>query len=72
MLPTGSIGKKYVVETTRLLNASTSNSPMKDIAFKAIHVKPSLLLQKSSKTSKSKDHTKALERRITLWLLKSK
>ena len=31
MLPTGSIGKKYVVETTKLLNAWTSNSPMKDI-----------------------------------------
>ena len=67
MLPTGSIGKKYVVETTKLLNAWTSNSLMKDIAFKAIHIMPSLLLQKPSKTSKAKDHTKALERRMELW-----
>ena len=68
MLPTGSIGKKYVVETTKLLNAWTSNSPMKDIAFKAIiHIMPSLLLQKPRKTSKAKDHTKALERRMELW-----
>ena len=48
MLPTGSVGKKYVVETTRLLNAWSSNSPMKDIAF--IPIVPSLLLQKPSKT----------------------
>ena len=68
MLPTGSVGKNYVVETTRLLNAWTSNSPMKDIASKAIHIMPSLLFQKPSKTSKSKDHTKVLERRMTLWL----
>ena len=67
MLPTGSIGKKYVLETTKLLNAWTSNSPMKDIAFKAIHIMPSLLLQKPSKTSKAKDHTKAFERRMELW-----
>ena len=40
---------------------------MKDIAFKAIHIMPSLLLQKPSKTSKAKDHTKALERRMELW-----
>ena len=31
----------------------------------AIHVMPALLLQKPSK--KSKDHTKALERRLKLW-----
>ena len=35
--------------------------------MKAIHVMPALLLQKPSKTSKSKDHVKALERRLELW-----
>ena len=32
-----------------------------------IHIMPALLLQKPSKTSKSKDHVKDLERRLRLW-----
>ena len=41
--------------------------PLKVIAFKAITVMPSLLLQKPSRKSKSKDHLKALESRLKLW-----
>ncbi|XP_057301658.1 uncharacterized protein LOC130636080 [Hydractinia symbiolongicarpus] len=52
---------------TRLINLWIADSPMKPISLKALHVMPSLLLQKPSKKSKSKDHTKALERRLTLW-----
>ena len=48
------------------MNGWTNISPYKDIAFKATHIMPSLL-QKPSKTSKAKDHLKALERRIDLW-----
>ena len=55
-------------ETTKLMNGWTNNSPFKDIAFMAIHVMHSLLLQKPSKTSKAKDHLKALEGRINLWI----
>ena len=66
MLPTGAAGKKYISETTRLINAWLNDSPLKYLAFKAIHIMPNLLLQKPSKTSKSKDHTSALERRIKL------
>ena len=44
-----------------------NNLPFKDIAFKAIYITPSLLLQKPSKTSKVKDHLKALKKRIGLW-----
>ena len=40
---------------------------MKGIAFTAIMIMPSLLLQKPSKRSKSKEHLIALERRIELW-----
>ena len=40
---------------------------MKPIALKALHIMPALLLQKPSKCSKSKDHLKALERRMVLW-----
>ena len=47
------------------MNGWTNNLPFKDIAFKAIHITLSLLLQKKpSKTSKVKDHLKALKRRI--------
>ena len=67
MLPTGAAAKKYITETTKLMNGWTNNSPFKDIAFTAIHVMPSLL-QKPGKTSKVKDHLKALERKIDLWI----
>ena len=67
MLSTGAAAKKYITETTNLINGWTNNSPLKDIAFKAIHVTHSLLLQKPSKISKTKSHLNALERRIDLW-----
>ena len=59
MLPTGAAAKKYITETTKLMNGWTNNLPLKDIGFKAIHIMPSLLLQKPSKTSKAKDHLEA-------------
>ena len=40
---------------------------MENIALKAIHVTPALLLQKPNKNSKAKDHIAALERRLELW-----
>ena len=67
MLPTDAAAKKYITETTKLMNGWTNNSPLKDIAFKAIHIMPNLLLQKPSKTSKAKDHLKALGERTDLW-----
>ena len=66
MLPTGAAAKKYTIETTKLMNGWMNNSPLKDIAFKAIHTMPSVLLQKPSKFSKAKDYLKALERRTDL------
>ena len=68
MLPTGAAARKYIRETIKLMNGWTNNSPLKDIAFKAIHIMPSLLLQKLSKPYKAKDHLKALERRTDLWI----
>ena len=46
MMPSGATGKKYIEETTRLLKFWIQDSPRKSIALKAIHVMPSLLLQK--------------------------
>jgi hypothetical protein len=67
MLPTGAIGKEYIRELTRLFQAWTYNTPESKIAMKAVHLMPNLLLQKPSKTSKTKDHVKALERRLVQW-----
>ena len=67
LLPSGKYGKAFINETTRLLNSWVDDSPLKNIAFKAIMIMPSLLLQKPSKESKAKDHVKALDRRMMLW-----
>ena len=44
-----------------------NDTPLKNISLKAVHVMPALLLQKPEKKSKTKDHIKALERRLKLW-----
>ena len=67
MLPTGASGKRYIDETTRLFNLWVNNTPYKLIALKAVHVMLALLFQKSSKSSKSKEHLEALTRRLSLW-----
>ena len=68
LLPSGAAGKKaYINEFTRLMNAWNNNLPIGNIALKALHLMPSLLLQKPRKSSKSKVHIKALELRIELW-----
>ena len=67
MVPSGGGGKKFIKEITRLINLWTDDSPLENIALKAIHVLPALLLQKSIKNSKAKDHVAALERRLELW-----
>ena len=67
MLHTGRAGKDYIDEFARLLNAWTQDSAMKHITFKVIMVMRSLILQKTSRNSKAKDHSEALRRRVTLW-----
>ena len=67
MLPSGHAGKSYIKETIRLLDEWNHNSSLKDIALKAIMVMPSLLLQKPSKNSKTKEHVESLDRRLILW-----
>ena len=63
LLPSRQAGKSFIDEMSRLMN----ESPLKDIAFKAIMVLPGLLQQKPSRKSKSKDHLKSLENRMKLW-----
>ena len=68
LLPSGRAGKQFIEETTKLINEWLHDLPLKDTAFKAIMIIPSLLLQKPSKKSKSRDHLKLLERRMDLWI----
>ena len=63
MLLTDTAAKKYITEATKLDKFGEQLS-LKDIAFKAINIMPSLFLQNPSK---AKDHLKALERSIYLW-----
>ena len=67
LLPSGQAGKSFIDETSRLMKECINELPLKDIAFKAIVVMPGLLLQKSSRKSKSKDHLKSLRNRMKLW-----
>ena len=50
-----------------MINAWVYDTPTKNIPLKALHVMPALLLQKSSKNSKSKDQLKSLERIFEIW-----
>ena len=69
LLPSGSIGKAYIDECSRLIYEWVNDSPLKAIAIKALMIMPSLLLQKSSRTSKAKDHSENLKRRFELWMM---
>ena len=60
-------GKRFNKEITRLINLWTDNSPLENIALKAIHVMQAVLLQKPNKFSKGKKHIAVLERRLELW-----
>ena len=65
-LPSGQAGKSFIDKISRLMSKWIHESPLKDIAFKAIMVMLGLLLQKPSRKSKSKDHLKSLENRMKL------
>ena len=67
LLPSYFRGKRYIEETTMLLNKWIHDSPLNGILFKTVMLMSNLLLQKPSKNCKSKDHQLALERCLELW-----
>jgi len=67
LLPSGRAGKEFIEETTRLIHEWVNNSPLHEIALKALMVMPSLLLQKPNKKSKAKEHADVLSKRLHLW-----
>ena len=67
LLPSGSTGKRFIEEITRLVNSLEFRSEQDTIAMTNLMVLPTLLLQKTSFTSKSKDNIETLKRRLNQW-----
>ena len=66
-LPSGGAGKHFIEKLTFWLKQFNSNSDLNSVALKAIMVLPSVILQKPSATSKTKEHSVEIEQRLALW-----
>ena len=67
-IPYGSAGKAFTQELGWLFKAFAESSALESIsALKAATIMPVLFLQKPSKSSNAKDHTKCLQRCLTTW-----
>lgn len=66
-VPLGNAGKEFTRELARLYTAFGNASSMESIALKAATVLPILLLQKPNRTSKVKEHTDSLKKRLKTW-----
>ena len=66
-IPTGKVGKTFVLELTRLFRAFADSSALESVALKAAMVMPVLLIQKPHQRSRPREHAKHLERRLKLW-----
>ena len=67
LVPTGKSGKEFIKLKTEWLQKFNSGTSFQHLALKVFHVLPNMLLQKPSATSKSKEHSKALETRLQMW-----
>ena len=66
-LPSSRAGKSFIEELTFWIKQFNADSDLNSVALKAFMVLPTLILQKQSATSKSEEHSAALERRLALW-----
>ena len=66
-VPSGSAGRRFITELTEWLDHFNKGTEFSSIALKVFMVLPCLLLQKPSRNSKAKDHTKKLEYKLNLW-----
>ena len=64
-LPSGKSGKQYIEETSRFINSWIHNSPLQDVAFKAITVMMNLPPETGQKL-KVKRSFRSLEQKIKL------
>ena len=67
LVPTGNEEKEIISEPTYCLEQLNQNTIFKGISMKIFIVLPSLLLQKPSATSKTKDQIDNLTKRLTSW-----
>ena len=67
LVPTGKLGKDFIILMTYWLEQFNNNSDFKCIALKTFMILPSLFIQKPSKNSKVKDHIQKLQDRFELW-----
>ena len=67
VVPSGRIGKEFVLELARLYQAYADNTTLYSIALTACFIFQVLLLLKPHAKSKTKDHITCLECRLALW-----
>ena len=67
LVPFGSAGTSVVKEIARLFQAFADGSSLERVSMKAITLVQTLLLQKPSRRSKTKEHVCHLKRRLDLW-----
>ena len=67
-VPSGKAGKSFVCELSRLFRVYAEGTALVSVALTAAMTLPSLLLQKPHRSSKAKEHTQCLERRMKLWI----
>ena len=65
-VPSDRAGKSFIEELTFWIKQFNSDSDLNSVALRAFMVLPTLILQKPSATSKSKEHSEAIERRLAL------
>ena len=60
-VPSGRTGKSFIEEFTFWIKQINADSDLNSVALKAFMVLPTLILQKPSATSKSEEHSAAIE-----------
>ena len=66
-LPTGKVGQDFIEEVKILIDHFNNSTAFEPIALTLLSIIFPLLLQKPSKNSKSKDHTRYLQKRLGQW-----
>ena len=66
-VPSSRAGKSFIEVLTFWIKQFNADSDLNSVALKVFMVLPTLILQKPSATSKSKEHSAAIERRLVLW-----
>ena len=67
LLPSGRVGKEFILELKRLIDLFVNKTPFQHVALNALMVFIPLMLQKPSRSSKSSDHVKYLAKRLAQW-----